>query len=52
MRKTVIFFSILSLMFVNSGANALMWNDPGVIPVQSISDHRWRDANTCGMTLA
>ena len=33
-------------MFVNSGANALMWNDPGVIPVQSISDHRWRDANT------
>lgn len=46
MRKTVIFFFILSLMFVNSGANALMWNDPGVIPVQSISDHRWRDANT------
>ncbi len=46
MRKTVIFFFILSLMFVNSGANALMWNDPGVNPVQSISDHRWRDANT------
>lgn len=27
-------------------AVALNWNDPGVTPVQSISDHRWRDANT------
>ena len=46
MYKTFILFSILSLMFINSSATALMWNDPGVIPVQSISDHRWRDANT------
>lgn len=27
------------------GAIAVMWNDPGVVPVQRISDHRWINAN-------
>lgn len=47
MRKCAKIFSLMaSLLFTMNTANALMWNDPGVNPVQSISDHRWRDANT------
>lgn len=47
MRKILaVFFATVALLFVADDANALMWNDPGVTPVQSISDHRWRDANT------
>ena len=34
------------LSVISNNAFALKWNDPGVIPVQSISDHRWRDAVT------
>lgn len=34
------------LAVISNNAFALKWNDPGVIPVQSISDHRWRDAVT------
>lgn len=34
------------LVGISNNAFALKWNDPGVIPVQSISDHRWRDAVT------
>lgn len=43
------------LCIISNNVFALNWNDPGVIPVQSISDHRWRDGltgqfiNTTGM---
>lgn len=37
---------LLLTTFVFNDAIALMWNDTGVVPVQSISDHRWRDAKT------
>ena len=45
MVKRIIYLFITCLLFINS-ALALNWNDPGVTPVQSVSDHRWRDANT------
>lgn len=46
-KNTAIFLSsFLSLSVLSTGAFAAAWNDPGVIPVQSISDHAWRDANT------
>lgn len=46
--KKMHFFGIfaLSLLLIGNDALALMWNDANVVPVQSISDHRWRDANT------
>ena len=37
--------AVIQLVTPNN-AFALMWNDPDVVPVQSISDHRWRDAKT------
>lgn len=46
MRTKIVFFSFCVLSFIIGDAHALMWNDPGITPVQSISDHRWRDANT------
>lgn len=45
MIKKIILFLFPLLILCNT-ASALMWNDPSVIPVQSISDHRWRDALT------
>lgn len=42
----LILFSFLTSFIVVSNAFALNWNDAGVVPVQSISDHRWRDAVT------
>ena len=38
--------SIIAVMFYANCATALNWNDPGVIPVQSISDQAWRDGVT------
>ena len=46
MHTKIVFFSFCVLSFIIGDAHALMWNDPGITPVQSISDHRWRDANT------
>lgn len=46
MRIKIIAFSLLSLVAISNDVFALNWNDPDVIPVQSISDHRWRDAVT------
>ena len=46
MHRQIIAFSLLSLFAISGTAFALNWNDPGVTPVQSISDHRWRDAAT------
>lgn len=43
--KKILFTLIATFIFSND-AFALMWNDDGVIPVQSISDHRWRDGAT------
>ncbi len=50
------FIGLATLLgIISNSAFALNWNDPGVIPVQSISDHRWRDGvtgqfiNTTGM---
>lgn len=51
----VYFISLCSLCALLGDAWALNWNDPNVVPVQSLSDHRWRDAvtgqfiNTTGM---
>lgn len=42
----LILSSFLTSFIVVSSAFALNWNDAGVVPVQSISDHRWRDAVT------
>ena len=44
--QKIILFSFLTSFIVASNAFALNWNDAGVVPVQSISDHRWRDAVT------
>lgn len=44
MKKLV--FILIAIFYVFNDCSALMWNDPGVIPVQSISDHRWRDGAT------
>lgn len=38
--------SILAVICSVNCAIALNWNDPGVIPVQSISDQAWRDGVT------
>lgn len=47
MRATKItIFSFLTSLVITSTAFGLNWNDTGVVPVQSISDHRWRDAVT------
>lgn len=51
----VCFIGLCSLCALLGNAWALNWNDPNVVPVQSLSDHRWRDAptgrliNTTGM---
>lgn len=51
----VCFIGLCSLCALLGDAWALNWNDPNVVPVQSLSDHRWRDAvtgqfiNTTGM---
>ena len=42
--STLCAFATTAMFFAD--AFALMWNDPNVVPVQSISDHRWRDAKT------
>ncbi len=49
LKKSLQFFAIFVLfgaLWKQYDANALMWNDANVVPVQSISDHRWRDGNT------
>lgn len=40
------FISLCSLCALLGDAWAASWNDPNVVPVQAISDHSWRDANT------
>jgi len=42
------FFAIILMTVCGAPHNvfALAWNDPGITPVQRISDHRWIDANT------
>ena len=37
---------MIATFYIFNDCFALMWNDPGVNPVQSIHDQRWRDANT------
>ena len=44
MKKLV--FILIAIFHVFNDCSALMWNDPGVNPVQSISDRRWRDGAT------
>lgn len=39
-------YIMLGGIFITQRTQALMWNDPNITPVQTISDHRWRDANT------
>lgn len=37
---------LIAIFCITDNCVALMWNDPGVNPVQSISDRRWRDGTT------
>lgn len=41
-------FAIVStgIILTCGASHAAKWDDAGVVPVQSISDHKWRDANT------
>lgn len=42
----IFFLLYICYLFIPTNAFSLSWDDPNVNPVQSISDQRWRDANT------